>query len=338
MTNKFIAISGTAYTLQTRIPKSNSNPHTVLHTDAGRNLALLTVLTPAESIALKTEHGYQKSGRVLLAEGGEGRIRLARDLGTQQFLIVKKIRDAKRDNELVIQHQLPNHPNLLKISEGVIAPSKHDRAKLYLFMDIANYGEAQTICRKFAQKARVNPEGLPDMKKVVVWDMLQGLKALHDAGLAHQDIKLKNFLLFKDGVGKWIDFGYTERFQPGEKTDHFKGSYHYLSPELQTLKEQYHELFGKRTPVDPYKNDIYALGRSIYELDNGHYADYAPDAFWLHPPAEADTLTALSYFLMKRNPDERMSLEAALAAPCFQGCDFENARKNLDTYLKSNIR
>ena len=90
--------------------------------------------------------------------------------------------------------------------------------------------------------------------------LLDALKAVHDAGMWHLDIKPANIMLDKEGNVKLIDFGASKQLnaQKGGATTSTAISYtNGYAPREQM--EQNYDKFGPWT-------DIYALGATLYNL------------------------------------------------------------------------
>lgn len=82
--------------------------------------------------------------------------------------------------------------------------------------------------------------------------VLEGVRALHEKGIVHQDLKLINIFLRRDGVVKLVDFGI------GKVAGHERrGAIYYLAPEV---------LEGQAATK---KSDIWSLGISFYEMLTG---------------------------------------------------------------------
>src|SRR5205807_809360 len=80
-----------------------------------------------------------------------------------------------------------------------------------------------------------------------------GIDEIHDAGIAHGDLKPDNVLVDGSGVAKVTDFGVARISAPAEPGK-LAGTLEYMSPE---------QLEG--APADP-ASDIYALGVMLCEL------------------------------------------------------------------------
>ena len=98
--------------------------------------------------------------------------------------------------------------------------------------------------------------------------IVRGLKAIHELGICHRDLKCANVFITKDGVLKLGDMNVSKIAHGLMKTQ--VGTPYYCSPEI-----------WKGDTYD-FKSDIWSLGIMIYELA----------AF--RTPFKADNFTALS--------------------------------------------
>jgi serine/threonine-protein kinase len=93
----------------------------------------------------------------------------------------------------------------------------------------------------------------------VAADLLDGLGAVHGAGLLHRDVKPSNVLLTKDGRAKLADFGVAHL--PGLETTKGHevpvGTVRYMSPEQARGK--------KLTPP----SDLFSAAATLYEAYTG---------------------------------------------------------------------
>jgi serine/threonine protein kinase len=88
-------------------------------------------------------------------------------------------------------------------------------------------------------------------------EILEAVRACHDSGIAHLDIKPPNILIDKHGRVKLADFGLSQ--QPGDcPVSARRGSLAYMAPEI-IARECY----------NPFPADIWSLGVTFYQLHSG---------------------------------------------------------------------
>ncbi len=95
---------------------------------------------------------------------------------------------------------------------------------------------------------------------------LEGLLALHEAGILHRDVSPDNMMLTRDAAGavclKLIDFGLARTTADAElESGFFGGKFLYCSPEQAGVTEG--------GTVD-HRSDLYCFGLVIYEMLTGH--------------------------------------------------------------------
>ncbi len=162
----------------------------------------------------------------------------------------------RREVQVMAQVQ---HPNVLQILDyGSLSPEEGgDRTIEYIVMEYAPGGSLRST---------MSNEGFhPEEDRTRNWlsryflPLLEGVKALHDAGTIHRDLKPENVLLCED-IPKIADFGLARsfHFKPITQSVEIQGTPFYMSPE--------HFLDLKRTDE---RTDIYALGKILYEAISG---------------------------------------------------------------------
>jgi len=142
--------------------------------------------------------------------------------------------------------------------------------------------------------------------RIIAKQMLLGIKAIHDANIAHRDIKPGNCLM-NDGIVKITDFGlavYTDDRSTKKEKDRRRGTPGFKAPELED-----------DAPVKILKAlDIYAAGVAFWQLTIGmvHALDYDRDDIGLK-----GHIKDLIYRMTDPDPYERLTVEQALAHPWF---------------------
>ena len=92
--------------------------------------------------------------------------------------------------------------------------------------------------------------------------LFNGLKYLHDIGIAHRDIKLDNIMMSSSegsAVPKFIDFGLSKFFAPNEKSRDPFGTLAYCAPEIILTKPHNKNI------------DIWSLGIMLHYLLTGQF-------------------------------------------------------------------
>lgn len=100
----------------------------------------------------------------------------------------------------------------------------------------------------------------PDLIQKILWQLLQALKCMHEAGIAHNDLKPLNILINRDGTLKLTDFGLSEWVDPVRTTD----------PNTDVITRWYRppELLDPKTCKSRYTTavDIWSAGCVFAEL------------------------------------------------------------------------
>jgi serine/threonine protein kinase len=141
-------------------------------------------------------------------------------------------------------------------------------------------------------------------------EVLAALRAAHDAGVLHRDVKPANVLMSNDGRVVLTDFGIAmvEGSSALTMTGEVIGSPEFLAPE---------RALG-RTPGP--ESDLWALGVLLYAAVEGHspFRQNTPLSTLraivdeeLPPPQLAGPLTPVIEGLLRKDPAERMSAEQA---------------------------
>lgn len=181
------------------------------------------------------------------------------------------LRDAKwteKDEETIrteigalesVQKHCPNHPHVMKMfeyHEHAAYPSKGGKPleTILFVLEMAPGGELFDI---LFYTGKLNEK----MARTYFIQLIQGLKAIHDAGVVHRDIKPQNLLLGADRTLKITDFGLSKVMECDEdsvmRTSHV-GTRGFQSPE-QLMRRPYDK-----------KTDLFAAGVVLFILMTGY--------------------------------------------------------------------
>src|SRR2546423_4670860 len=183
-----------------------------------------------------------------LGEGARSTIYLVQDPGTKQVYALKHVhRDVQKDirfieqmeSEFEVSRQSP-HPNRrrsfdLKIQKTLLLKV----SEAFLLMEFVE-GKALDV--------RLPPTMIDIVDTFV--QAAQGLKAMHQMGYVHCDIKPNNILRDDIGKAKVIDFGQSVKI--GTVKERIQGTPDYIAPE-QVLRQ----------PVT-IQTDVFNLGATLY--------------------------------------------------------------------------
>lgn len=129
-----------------------------------------------------------------------------------------------------------------------------EKGLLFISME---YIDGVDLKRVIKQQGSLQPDQAYDVSIQVA----EGLRAVHEAGIIHRDLKTLNIMLDARGLARLMDFGVAKQ-EGGEgmatASGHVLGTPDYMSPE---------QAQGRK--VDS-RCDIYALGIVMYELFSGH--------------------------------------------------------------------
>lgn len=127
-----------------------------------------------------------------------------------------------------------------------------EQGVLYIVMQFV---DGQTLKQLIAQRA---PMEMREIRRII-GNVLDGLQAIHAAGIVHRDIKPQNILIGRDGVARVTDFGVAETGgETGLTTDGMTiGTVDYMAPEQ-----------AQGLALTPAA-DLYATGVMLYEMMTG---------------------------------------------------------------------
>jgi hypothetical protein len=196
----------------------------------------------------------------VLAEGGYGRVLLARDRILGRAVVIKELLAHWRGDPRVVRTFLQEariagelqHPNIV----AVYAVESHGQDH-YIVMEHVGGG---TLAQRMGDGKLPLPESVR-----VARDVLSALQAAHERGVVHRDVKPTNVLLTGKGDVKLTDFGIAQvissepqRTVSGLTTGSFHpGTLQYMSPEQ-----------ARGLPLDA-RSDVYAVGALLHRMTTG---------------------------------------------------------------------
>ena len=248
-----------------------------------------------------------------LGGGGMARVYLARDEELRRDVALKVLRPEYAEDEVFVKLFKREsrsaatliHPNVVQLYDARrSADGRH-----YIVMEYVSGG---TLKERFASEGPLETDEATRLASQVA----QALRAAHERGIVHRDVKSRNILLSESGDAKVTDFGIalaadaTTISQPGP----LLGTARYMAPELAT------------GAVASPRSDLYSLGVVIYEMLTGELPFETDDLAALHarqatepPPHPRDVnpnvpkaMDALVARLLTKDPDDRLGSAAEL--------------------------
>jgi serine/threonine protein kinase len=249
------------------------------------------------------------SGRYRLIEeigrGGMGTVWWAHDETEDREVAVKevhlppslrpreRINLIKRTNREAMSAGRLNHPNLIAMYDVVI---EDDRPWL-----VMEYVAARSLEDVFGDDGPISPARVAEIGR----QLLDALRAAHEAGIVHRDVKPSNVLLETSGRVVLTDFGIatydgaTTLTQSGT----FMGSPAYVAPEVAQ---------GERASP---ASDLWSLGATLYAAVEGR------------PPYDFETAMATLSALVTAEPDP--PVRAGPLRPLLEGLLQKDAARRL---------
>ena len=308
----------------------------------GRSTAPLELGKSTESIIRRTGPIRWERGAIL-GVGGFGKVYLGTNLDTGELMAVKTIeigstvamKDARVKAEIIL---VENEINVLQFLEHenivrYIGTSRIDRGSdpnsdiipgLNIYMEYVSGGSLSSLIRR-------NGPLDESVARAYAFQILNGLKYLHEKKIAHRDIKPANILLspepyssFCKSTLKIADFGASKNLnslmaatEGGAKT--LTGTPYYMSPEvvLQTGHGR--------------KADIWSLGCTVYEMLVGKqpWADSSPMGVLFHigtkktPPPFPEGISPACVSVLRdmftADPRDRPTAARLMSHPWFAG-------------------
>ncbi|XP_054014972.1 SNF-related serine/threonine-protein kinase [Hylaeus anthracinus] len=263
--------------------------------------------------------GYNYDGKIAglydleetLGRGHFAVVKLARHVFTGEKVAVKVIDKSKLD-EVSRSHlfqevrcmKLVQHPNVVRLYEVI-----DTQTKLYLILELGDGGDLYDYIMR-------HDSGLSEeVARTYFRQIVRAISYCHRLHVVHRDLKPENVVFFeKVGTVKLTDFGFSNRFCPGQKLETSCGSLAYSAPEI-LLGDSY----------DAPAVDVWSLGVILYmlvcgqapfqEANDSETLTMIMDCKYSIPPHVSDGCKRLIAKMLVREPEGRATLEEIAADP-----------------------
>ena len=191
-----------------------------------------------------------------------------------------------------------DHPHIVRVLRFLTANNT-----AYMVMQ---YVEGETLGDVLKRRGVLGEEEL----RGLMVPLLDGLEAVHKAGILHRDIKPGNIYVRKDGSPVLLDFGAARQSIQGRT----RSMTAVLTPPYAPFEQ-----YGKAQKQGPW-TDIYAFSAVLYQAVSGRLPPDAPDRVADEDPFEPtagvargrysqDLLAAIDHALKPRGSDRPQSIE-----------------------------
>jgi eukaryotic-like serine/threonine-protein kinase len=202
----------------------------------------------------------------LIGEGGMGAVYEGENVRINRRVAIKVLHAGYTENKEVLQRfereaqaagRIGNEHILEVLDLGELPNKDH-----YIVMELL---DGEPLSGRIKRLTRMTPFDLGPLTR----QMLEGLKAAHDAGIYHRDLKPDNIFILRQRGGrpdfvKIIDFGIS-KFQPlsGDgmkmtRTGAVMGTPYYMSPEQASGSQE-----------ADHRSDLYSIGVIMFEAVTG---------------------------------------------------------------------
>ncbi|KAM0728397.1 SNF-related serine/threonine-protein kinase [Formica fusca] len=244
-----------------------------------------------------------------LGRGHFAVVKLARHVFTGEKVAVKVI-DKNKLDEVSRSHlfqevrcmKLVQHPNVVRLYEVI-----DTQTKLYLILELGDGGDLYDYIMR-------HDSGLSEeLARTYFRQIVRAISYCHRLHVVHRDLKPENVVFFeKLGTVKLTDFGFSNRFCPGQKLETSCGSLAYSAPEI-LLGDSY----------DAPAVDVWSLGVILYmlvcgqapfqEANDSETLTMIMDCKYSIPSHVSDGCKRLIAKMLVREPEGRASLEEIAA-------------------------
>ena len=254
---------------------ANSCPHCAGTVDVSHLHPYDKIACPHCGSAMRVRHTFhQFTITAEIGRGGMSRVFKAHDAKLDRDVALKILNpDCSRDPARLAQFEREaeitariSHPNVVRLfSAG------RDQGFFYIAMELVPGGSLDELIRR-------NGRLTESHALAIAAQTARGLRAAHEAGLLHRDLKPGNILLTTEGSAKIVDFGLALFTRDANGSGEIWATPFYVAPE--TLLHQ---------PED-CRTDIYGLGATLHHALLGS------------PPCDRDTASLHELIRIKSAP------------------------------------
>ena len=226
----------------------------------------------------------------LLGRGRFGSVYMAMNVENGELIAVKQVSVESTSDRRMLQREIALMRSMSMKSPNVVRclATELVEGTFNIFMEYVPGGSLKSLLKEFGPLSET-------VVRAYSLQVLTGLRTLHDAGIAHRDIKADNLLLADDGTVKLADFGSAKRISMSTMMNQtnaaaIRGSPLWMAPEVIRnevgAKPKTDDGAGegagpragrsKSVPVDQHASllgwrraDVWSFGCTVIELVSG---------------------------------------------------------------------
>ena len=205
----------------------------------------------------------------LIGRGRFGAVYLAMNIENGELLAVKQVPIESQTDKRMLQREISLMRSMSVRSDNVVfcVAAELFGDEFSIFMEYIPGGSIKTLMKEFGPLRE-------SVVQAYTKQILDGLKVLHNSGVAHRDIKADNLLLTDKGIIKLADFGSAKRISTATMANAkaamaLRGSPLWMAPEVirQEIPLPDKDPEGN---INGWKSaDIWSLGCTIIEMLTG---------------------------------------------------------------------
>lgn len=301
----------------------------------------------------------------LIGKGAYGRVYKGRQLSSRGVVAIKVMdvdtldykthRDMKDESIKDFMHEIramsrAKEAGAQNINMLIEAISIH--SQLWVVCEYCPGGSVKTLVSttahpkapNFANSKQMRATGDKLEEKFIIpiaRELASGLRAIHDAGIIHRDVKAANVLIHEEGRLQICDFGVAGIIQSKvDKRSTWIGTPHWMPPEMFSTRGGEAHQYGSEL-------DVWAYGCTLYEFANGN----PPNAGLRErmqigrslgrntPKLEGDQYTQelknIVAFSLNSDPLTRPTMATILEHPYIAGSETEYPTKSLSELVRN---
>ncbi|KAK2817818.1 hypothetical protein Q7C36_021751 [Tachysurus vachellii] len=201
-----------------------------------------------------------------LDEGGFSYVDLVEGAQDGRFYALKRIlchdREGRKEAQAEVEmHRLFNHPNVLSLT-GYAFKEHGGKTEAWLLLPYISKGSLWSVLEKLREKG----SSMSESRILHIFHgICEGLKAIHDKGYAHRDLKPTNVLLEENDKPVLMDLGSMNKARIEVKGSREAMTVQDWAAQRCTISYRAPELFNVESHcIIDEKTDIWSLGCVLY--------------------------------------------------------------------------